>query len=149
MASAEWGRRMFDRYHLSKPFRYSRWDGTQRLDDLDAEGIIDALSEDYLRTGDLRFSLENMMRDGFQGTDGTWRMGLDQLRERLQFLRDRQMQRHNLASVMDDIKEKLEHIKDLERAGIQRRVDEQLGGARPDQQSGEPQGGAQGQDGQP
>ena len=29
-------------------FRYSRWDGTQRLDDLDAGDVLDALSDERL-----------------------------------------------------------------------------------------------------
>ena len=53
---------MFDRFRSRKPFRYSRWDGTQRLDDLDAESILDALSDDYMRHGDLRRALERLMR---------------------------------------------------------------------------------------
>ncbi len=40
------------------------------------------------------------------------------------------MQRYNMSGVMDDIKEKLEHIKQLEREGIQRRLEEQLGQTR-------------------
>ena len=55
---------------MHKPYRYSRWDGSQRLDDLDAEDILDALSDDYLKHGDLRRALERMMREGFTGRDG-------------------------------------------------------------------------------
>src|SRR5579859_5643878 len=113
---------MFDRYRLNKPFRYSRWDGTQRLDDLDAEDILDALSDDYLKHGDLRRALERMMREGFTGRDGQQRMGLRDLMERLRRRREQQMQRYNLSGVMDDIKEKLERIKQMEREGIQQRL---------------------------
>jgi len=141
---------MFDRFHLTKPFSYSRWDGTQHLDDLDAEDILDALSDDYLKHGDLRRALERMMREGFTGRDGTPRMGMRDLLERLQRRRQQQMQRYNLSGVMDDIKQKLEHIKDLERGGIQRRMDEQLGD-QPQGQLGDEQGqqGEEGQPGQP
>ncbi|HZC07172.1 MAG TPA: VWA domain-containing protein, partial [Ktedonobacterales bacterium] len=150
---------MFDRFHLNKPFRYSRWDGSQKLDDLDAEDILDALSDDYLKHGDLRRALERMMREGFTGRDGMPRMGMRDLMERLRQRRQQQMQRYNLSGVMDDIKEKLERIKELEREGIQRRVDQQTGTAQPEQ-SEQPQGqqgdlgdlgelGAEGQSGQP
>ncbi|MFI5276210.1 MAG: VWA domain-containing protein, partial [Ktedonobacterales bacterium] len=139
---------MFDRFKLSKPFSYSRWDGTQRLDDLDAEDILDALSDDYLKHGDLRRALERMMREGFTGRDGMPRMGMRDLMERLQRRRQQQMQRYNLSGVMDDIKEKLEHIKELERGGIQRRMDEQLGDQRQSGEQGQP-GDDQGEQGQP
>src|SRR5260221_3449518 len=114
---------MFDRFRFRKPYRYSRWDGTQRLDDLDAESILDALSDDYMRQGDLRRSLERMMREGFRRRDGQRQMGLQELMERLRQQRQQRMQRYNMDGVMQDILEKLEHVKELERDGIQRRLD--------------------------
>lgn len=126
---------MFDRFRLNKPFRYSRWDGTQRLDDLDAEDILDALSDDYLKHGDLRRALERMMQEGFMTRQGARQMGVRDLLERLKQRRQQQMERYNLSGVMDDIKEKLEHIKQLEREGIQRRLDER--GAASETQQGE------------
>ncbi|HEX9037041.1 MAG TPA: VWA domain-containing protein [Ktedonobacterales bacterium] len=119
---------MFDRYRLNRPFRYSRWDGTQRLDDLDAEDILDALSDEYLKHGDLRRALERMMREGFQSRNGMRQMGLQDLLERLRQKRQQRMERYNLSGVMDDIKQKLEEIKQLEREGIQRRLDERSEG---------------------
>lgn len=134
---SRWGRQMFDRYRLNRPFRYSRWDGTQRLDDLDAEAILDALSDDYLKHGDLRRALERMMREGFMSRNGMRQMGMQDLMERLKQRRQQRMERYNLSGVMDDIKERLERIKQMERDGIQRRLDEQLGKSAPDQrQSG-------------
>lgn len=139
---------MFDRYHLNKPFRYSRWDGSQRLDDLDAEDILDALSDDYLKHGSLRRALERMMRDGFKSRDGSQRMGMRELMERVRERRQQKMERYNLDGVMDNIAEKLEQIKQHEREGIQRRLDEQLGGSQSDQQPNNEQGEQQGQQGQ-
>jgi uncharacterized protein with von Willebrand factor type A (vWA) domain len=134
---------MFDRFRLSRPFRYSRWDGTQRLDDLDAEDILDALSDDYLKHGDLRRALERMMREGFNARGGTRQMGMQDLLERLRQRRQQAMERYNLSGVVDDIKERLEHIKNLEREGIQRRLAEQG-----DQQLGQPRAGQQPSDGE-
>ena len=113
---------MFDRFRSRKPFRYSRWDGSQRLDDLDAESILDTLSDDYMRHGDLRRALERLMREGFTDRDGQRRMGLQDLMERLKQMRQQRQQRYNLDGVMDDIKQRLEEIKQLEREGIQRRL---------------------------
>src|SRR5215468_5205722 len=144
---------MFDRFRTRKPFRYSRWDGSQRLDDLDAESILDTLSDDYMRHGDLRRALERLMREGFTDRDGQRRMGLQDLMERLRQMRQRRQQRYNMDGVMDDIKQRLEEITKLEREGIQRRLDSQLGpqDQQQGQQSGQPQDGDQSdqpQDGQ-
>ena len=136
---------MFDRFFRARRgFQYSRWDGTQRLDDLDAEQILDALSDDYLKNGDLRSALERMMQRGFQDRNGQRHMGLQDLMRRVREERQQRMQRYNMSGVMDDIKEKLEHIQQLEREGIQRRLD-QAGGEQPQdgqQAPGDPQSGA-------
>jgi uncharacterized protein with von Willebrand factor type A (vWA) domain len=129
---------MFDRFRLHKPFRYSRWDGTQRLDDLDPESVLDALSDDYLKHGDLRRALERLMQQGFMGRDGMRRMGLQDLLDRLRQQRQQRLQRYNLDGVMDDIMQKLEHIKQLEREGIYQRM-EQAGLQPPRPEAGEPQ----------
>jgi uncharacterized protein with von Willebrand factor type A (vWA) domain len=147
---------MFDRFRFRKPYQYSRWDGTQRLDDLDAEDILDALSDDYLRQGDLRKTLQRMMREGFRRRDGQRQMGLQELMERLRQQRERRASRYNMDGVMQDILQRLEHVKELEREGIQRRLDGQPPRERPDgapagQQpadgaSQQPQDGQQGMD---
>src|SRR6185437_8218913 len=91
--------------------------------------------------GDLRRAMEKMMREGFQGRNGERRMGLQELMDRLRNRRQQQMQRYNMSSVMDDIQKKLEEVKQMERAGIQRRLDDASG--RPRQPS--PEDGAQDQ----
>ena len=106
---------MFDRFRTRKGFRYSRWDGSQRLDDLNAEDILDALSDDYLNHGDLRRALERMMQQGFTSRDGLRRMGMQDLLDRLRQQRQERLQRYNMSGVMDDILKKLEHVKELER----------------------------------
>lgn len=141
---------MFSRYN------YSRWDGTQRLDDMDADEVLEALSEEYLREGDLRRSLEKLLREGFRGRDGQRRMGLQELMDRVRNRRQQQLQRYNLSSVMEDIMKKLEEVKQMERAGIQRRLEEagrprQAPPDGPSDASGDPsqadQDSAQGQEG--
>ena len=141
---------MFNRFRSRTSFRYSRWDGTQRLEDLDAEDILDALSDDYLKHGDLRRALDRLMQQGFMDRNGTPRMGMQDLLNRLRQHRQQQMQRYNMNGVMDDLQKKLEHIKELEREGIQRRLDGQQPGDR-DQQSpsdGEGQDQLPGQEGE-
>ena len=148
---------MFKRFRTRRAYQYSRWDGTQRLDDLDAESILDALSDDYLRHGDLRRAMERLRQMGYTTRDGQRRMGMQDVLNRLRERRKQQMQRYDMSGVMDQIQEQLERVKQLEREGIQRRLDEhgQNPGDRagddtePSAQAGEsPPEGEQGQGGE-
>ena len=38
---------------LYQRYRYSQWDGTQQIFDIDASELMDALSDDLLQHGDL------------------------------------------------------------------------------------------------
>jgi uncharacterized protein with von Willebrand factor type A (vWA) domain len=128
---------LFDKFRSHRPFRYSRWDGTQRLDDLDSESVLDALADEYTKYGNLRQALNRLMQQGFMGRNGENRMGLRDMLERLRQMRQQQMQRYNMSGVMDDILEKLEHIKQLERDRIQQRLDDASGQQQQRQQSGD------------
>jgi len=137
---------MFERFFKNR-YGYSRWDGTQQVEGLDADEILKALSDDYMENGNLQQALKRLMQDGMRSDDGRRTMGLRELMERMREQRNQQLNRYNMASgVMDDLREKLEEIKQLERAGIQRRLD----GEQSDQQqvAQQPAQGAQGQEDQ-
>ena len=115
---------MFKRFYKNR-YGYSRWDGTQRIEGLDADDILNALSDDYLEGGNLQQTLKRLMQEGIRSDDGRRTMGLRELMERMRNQRNEQLNRYNMASgVMDDLREKLEEIKNLERSGIQHRLDE-------------------------
>ncbi|WP_052889061.1 VWA domain-containing protein [Thermogemmatispora carboxidivorans] len=106
-------------------YGYSRWDGTQEIEGLDADDIMRALADDYLEQGDLQQALRRLMQDGMQLPDGRRNLGLRELLERLRAQRSQLLNRYNMASgVMDDLRQKLEEIKQLEREGIERRLKE-------------------------
>ena len=139
---------MFERFQRNR-YGYSRWDGTQRIEGIDADDILNALSDDYLENGNLQQAMRRLMQDGIKNQDGRKSMGLREMMERMRNARNEQLNRYNMASgVMDDLREKLEEIKQLERDGIQRRLDAQKDSQQP--QDGQPQGqqGQQGQEGQ-
>ncbi len=128
---------MFERFYRNR-YGYSRWDGSQRIEGLDADDILNALSDDYLEDGNLQQALKRLMQEGIRGEDGRRTMGLREMLNRMRESRRQQLNRYNMDSgVMDDLRQKLEEIKQLERQGIQRRLD--------DQQN--PQAGSQSQDG--
>jgi hypothetical protein len=136
---------MFKRFYRNR-YGYSRWDGTQNIEGLDADDVLDALSDDYIEDGDLQQALRRLMQNGVPSNDGQRTLGLRDLMERLRNQRNQQLNRYNMASgVMDDLREKLEEIKKLEREGIQRRLDD---AQNPSQENQPRQPGQQGQDGQ-
>src|SRR5216683_527684 len=114
---------MFKRFYKNR-YGYSRWDGTQNIEGLDADDILNALSDDYMEDGNLQQALKRLMQEGIRNEDSRRTMGLRELMERMRNMRNEQLNRYNMASgVMDDLREKLEEIKSLEREGIQRRLD--------------------------
>jgi uncharacterized protein with von Willebrand factor type A (vWA) domain len=105
-------------------FRYSRWDGTQQIMPFDAEAIMDAISEDILAHGDVRRALEKLMQQGHRFQTGERMPGLRDLLDRLKQARQDTLRQHNMDAIVNDIRERLEKIKETERAGIDRRLEE-------------------------
>ena len=105
-------------------FRYSRWDGTQEIFDIDANELMERLSEELLKQGDLMQALREMFRNGVQNQEGRQLNGLRDLLERLKNQRREQLQRHNMDSVVDNLKERLDEIIVTERQGIDQRLQE-------------------------
>jgi uncharacterized protein with von Willebrand factor type A (vWA) domain len=103
-------------------FRYSRWDGTQKVD-LDADELLSAMADDLLSDGDPWRALRRLMQQGARMPEG--RMpGLKDLLERLRRQRQERLSRYDLGSSLDDIKKKLEEVVQTEREGIKQRTPE-------------------------
>ena len=100
-------------------FRYSRWDGSQRLDDLDAGDVLDALSDDLMNYGDLNAALQRLLRWGSPDMPG-----LEQLLKQLREARERELGRYNLDSTVEQLREKVQDVIDTEKKGIERRQGE-------------------------
>jgi uncharacterized protein with von Willebrand factor type A (vWA) domain len=103
--------------------RYSRWDGSQNVPDLDADDLLSQMSDDLLSDGDPWRALRRLMQQGFQPPDGRRMTGLKDLLEQLKRRRQQQLERYNLGSTLDDIKKKLDQIIQTERAGIERSME--------------------------
>jgi len=110
--------------NLNSDYRYSEWDNTQQIDPFDAHDLMNAMSDDLLDDGDLQRALQRMFRLGDEGKLGDRLEGMKQLIERLRMQRQATLSRHNLNSIMDDLKKQLQDIVDTERQGIDRRLDE-------------------------
>ena len=102
---------------LYRTHRYSQWDGSQQIFELDADQLMDLLSEDILNHGDVMQALRDMIRQGPQSSDGQQMPGLRELMDQLKNQRRQQLQQHNMDSVVDDLKERLEDIVQTEQEG--------------------------------
>src|SRR5215467_13446915 len=107
---------------MSPIFSYGAWDGTQHVLDVDAESLLEAMSDDLLEEGDLWRALQRLFRQGAQNQDGNRMPGLQDLMQHLRQRRQQQLQRSNLNDTLKDIREKLQQIQQTEREGIDNKV---------------------------
>ena len=105
-------------------FRYSAWDGTQRGFDLDADALLDEMTDDLLYHGDLHAALRRLMQQGMEDRNGDQLMGLREMLQRLREQRREMLDRYDLGGVYEEIAEQLREVVDQEREGIERRVDD-------------------------
>ena len=98
--------------------RYRRWDGTQRLDGLEADELLGAMSDELLSGADLEEAMARLARWGIPGR----LEGLQDLMDRLRAARQKRSERHGLDKIFDELKEKLDEVTRLEREGLERRA---------------------------
>ena len=130
-------------------FRFSQWDGTQDIPALDADDVLQSLSDDLLSFGDLQQALRNMMQRGIRTPDGDRTDGMRDLLQRLRQQRRQQLERFDLSSVFDDIQRQLDEILDMERDTLDDRLDEVGPRPQPQEPAGEQIPGDPSQQGQP
>src|SRR6266542_3301352 len=112
------------RRRRARGFRYSRWDGTQTGFDLDADALLEEMSDYLLYHGDLNAALRRLLQQGFRDRNDERLMGLREMLERLRQRRRDELERRDLGGVYDDVAEKLQEVVEQERQGIDRRLDE-------------------------
>ncbi|MCA1834227.1 MAG: VWA domain-containing protein [Actinomycetota bacterium] len=103
-------------------FRYSRWDGTQNPigEDLSVAKLVDALSDDILDGLGPDMAFENMLRRGIPGQFG----GLQSMMERIKRARAAERERGRLDGWLDQLRDRLDRVLDLERTTLARRDDD-------------------------
>jgi uncharacterized protein with von Willebrand factor type A (vWA) domain len=117
---------------LSGISRYSSWDGQEEAAPLDADMLMDALSDDLIADGDITNALQRMIRWGLQGKKSAGSdheevsniPGLQHLLQRLREQRQQELNRYNLGSVLEDIRAHLQEIVQREQLYIQQRLAE-------------------------
>ena len=109
---------------MASRFTYSRWDGTQRGFELDAESLFDEITDDLLYHGDLNNALRRLMQQGMRDQNGERIQGLRELLERLRQQREEIKDRGDLGGVYGEIAEELADIVDEERHAIENQTNE-------------------------
>jgi uncharacterized protein with von Willebrand factor type A (vWA) domain len=99
--------------------RYTQWDGTQRVR-LDADRVFEKLSEYLSYTDDVQQALEWLMHHGAEW-EGVRIMGLDDFIESLREQLRRHYREVNLNNALDEIRQRLEDLLDLERDTLEQR----------------------------
>ena len=112
-------------------FRYSRWDGTQVGFDLDADAVLEEITDDLLYHGDLHAALRRLLQQGFRDRQGQDVQGVRDLLDRLRQQREERLDRFDLGGVYDEIADELREVVQTERDEIDRQLREA-------QQSGDP-----------
>ena len=113
--------------------RFSRWDGSQKLP-LEAEAIIEALADDLIEYGDLRWAMKNLMSRGFPIPQGGAMQGLRDMLKQLRDQKRAQLERFNLDGVLDNFRERLDEIVAKE----EKRIGEWLDGKHADPADADP-----------
>ncbi len=110
---------------LARRARFSRWDGSQRLPDLTADEILEAISDDLMAEGDLATALRRLMERGWRSDDASRPSlpGLQDLVDRLSRRREELRERFQLRDVLGDIRRELDEIVGDERRGVEQRLD--------------------------
>jgi uncharacterized protein with von Willebrand factor type A (vWA) domain len=121
-------------------FRYSLWDGTQEVPEFTADDIIDNLTDDLMNFGDLQHALRNLMQRGMRNPMGDRTQGLRDLLQQLRQQRRDQLDKFDLSSIFDNLRQQLDEILDMERDTLDRRLDEVNGNQQP--QNGDPSQGS-------
>ena len=76
-------------------FLYSAWDGGDDADRPPAGGVLDALTQELLKHGDMELAMQELLRRGYTSPDGAWSMpGMGDFMQQLEATREAWLQRY-------------------------------------------------------
>lgn len=108
---------------MSNLYRYSTFDGTQDPFALSDEQLMDELSDELMQHGDVQRAMRRLLQRGMRGQDNQQDlMGLRDMMRKLRENRQQHLDKYDLSSVMNELKEKLQEAVDIEKDGLQKRI---------------------------
>jgi uncharacterized protein with von Willebrand factor type A (vWA) domain len=105
-------------------YGYRRFDGTGDDDDLDAEALLEALTDDLLEGGDLSDALNRLLRRGLRTKDGQHMEGLRDLMERARRRRQELLEQGSPDAQFAEFEQRLREVEELERQTLRTLADE-------------------------
>ncbi|MCU1492184.1 MAG: hypothetical protein JWM85_3589 [Acidimicrobiaceae bacterium] len=103
-------------------WRYSRWDGSQRLRDLDADEVLGKIADDLLYHGDVEAALRRLLQEGWTTEDGRRVEGLRELMERIR-ARRQELTARDPSGLTEDVVRALDEVLSAERRGIDQQAE--------------------------
>ena len=107
---------------MSTRFTYSRWDGTQKGFEVDAESILESVTDDLLYHGDVNSALRRLMQQGMEDQNGERIAGMREMLDKIRDRREEILERSDLGGVFSEIADALDDIIDEERHRLDQNV---------------------------
>ena len=107
--------------------RYSRWDGTQQISALTADDIMKAIADELVEDGDLMRALRQLFREGMDTANGERMPGWYDMLQKVRQAKQEQLNRFDMGSVIEDIRNQIRDVVETERDGIEQRLEEAEG----------------------
>ena len=111
---------------MARRFVYSRWDGSQRGFDVDADLLMEQITDEVIHHGDVEAALRRIMERGLQTPDGRQMPGLSELRDRIRDRREEIAESGELDGSLAEAARELADILDEERHAIENARDDAL-----------------------
>ena len=111
---------------MVRRFVYSRWDGSQRGFDVDADLLMEQITDEVIHHGDVEAALRRIMERGLQTPDGRQMPGLSELRDRIRDRREEIAESGELDGSLAEAARELADILDEERHAIENARDDAL-----------------------
>lgn len=120
---------------MARRFVYSRWDGSQRGFDVDADFLMEQITDEVIHHGDVDAALRRIMERGLRTPDGRQMPGLAELRDRIRDRREEISESgeldgslaeaaRELADIIDEERHAIENARDVAtRSGDERRAE--------------------------
>jgi len=103
---------------VTRAWRYSRWDGSQKVAALDADALLGDLADDLLYHGDLNAALRRLMQSGLRTPDGERMAGLREMMQRLRSAKRQRLEDADLGGPFAEMAKELREIVDQERRAL-------------------------------
>ena len=112
--------------YMARRFVYSRWDGSQRGFDVDADVLMEQITDEVIHHGDVEAALRRIMERGLRTPDGRQMPGLSELRDRIRDRREEIADSGELDGSLAEAARELADILDEERHAVENARDNAL-----------------------